>query len=234
MAAVVLVSSAVQSATGFGFSIVAVPFLVIILGVRDGVVVNLVLSMLANAAVTARVRRECATKIAGPMVAGALIGCVPGMLLLHFADVRLLKVFIAAIVTLVAVVLLAGVPVRFRQRRSSSVATGVTSGFLGGSTGLAGPPLTVYLGGLGLGKARYRATMAGYFTMLNVVLVPAQVIASGSYGLVLWSLLFLPAVAVGAWCGEHVFNRLGEGPFIRAVTIVVLAAGLGGLALSSF
>jgi uncharacterized membrane protein YfcA len=98
--------------------------------------------------------------------------------------------------------------------------------------GLAGPPLTVYLAGLGLDKAQYRATMAGYFAMLNVVLVPAQVVVSNSYGTVLWSMLLLPAVALGAWCGERIFRRLGEGPFIRAVTLVILAAGLGGLAVS--
>ncbi len=232
-AVVVLVSSAVQSATGFGFSIVAIPFLVMLLGVRDGVVVNLVLSMIANLAVTVRVREHCAVPIAAPMVAGSLFGLVPGILLLHHADVRFLKFSIAAVVTFVAIVLLSGVRFRFREQRSSSVATGVASGFLAGSVGLAGPPLTVYLAGLDLSKARYRATMAGYFAMLNVVLVPAQVVVANAYGVVWWSLLLLPAVALGSWCGERIFRRLGEGPFIRAVTLMILVAGLGGLALSA-
>jgi uncharacterized membrane protein YfcA len=231
---VVVVSSAVQSATGFGFSIVAIPFLVALLGVRDGVVVNLVLSMIANFAVTVRVRKHCEVPIASPMVAGSLFGLVPGILLLHHADVRFLKFSIAAVVTSVAIVLLTGVRFSFRPRRSSSVATGVASGFLAGSVGLAGPPLTVYLAGLDLSKVRYRATMAGYFAMLNVVLVPAQVVVSNSYGVVWWSLLLLPAVALGSWCGERIFRRLGEGPFIRAVTLMILVAGLGGLALSVF
>jgi uncharacterized membrane protein YfcA len=231
-AVVVLLSSAVQSATGFGFSIVAVPFLAALLGVRDGVVVNLVLSMIANIAVTARVRNHCSIPIALPMAAGSVFGLVPGILILHNADVRLLKIGIALLVTLVAVVLLTGMKFRFRQRRTSSVATGVASGFLAGSVGLGGPPLTVYLAGLDLSKERYRATMSVYFTILNIILVPAQVVASRSFDAVLWSLLLLPAVAAGGWFGQRVFVRIGESRFIRVVTLVVLAAGLGGLVMS--
>lgn len=229
---VVLVSSAVQSATGFGFSIVAIPFLAALLGVRDGVVLSLVLSMIANIAVTARVRDHCSIPIVLPMAVGSVFGLVPGMLLLYNADVRLLKIGIAVLVALVAVVLLTGMRFRFRQRRASSVATGVASGFLAGSVGLGGPPLTVYLAGLDLGKERYRATMSVYFTIFNIVLVPAQVVVSGSFDAVLWSLLLLPAVAVGGWFGHRVFVRVGESWFIRVVTLVVLAAGLGGLVMS--
>lgn len=234
VAAVVLVSSAVQSATGFGFSIVAVPFLVVLLGVRDGVVVNLVLSMVANAAVTARVRRHSSIPLVRQMAFGSVFGIVPGMVLLHHADVRLLKAGIAVIVTLVAVVLLTGARFRFRPRRAGGITTGVASGFLAGSVGLGGPPLTVYLAGLDLGKERYRATMSVYFTVLNVVLVPAQVVVSGSFAVVAWALFALPAVAAGGWLGERVFRRLGESWFIRVVTLVVLSAGLGGLAFNGF
>lgn len=229
---VVLVSSVVQAATGFGFSIVAIPFLTALLGVRDGVVVNLVLSMIANIAVTARVRDHCSIPIVWPMAVGSLFGLVPGMLLLYNADVRLLKVGIAVLVTLVAVVLLTGMRFRFRQRRASSVATGVASGFLAGSVGLGGPPLTVYLAGLDLTKQRYRATMSVYFTILNIVLVPTQVVVSRSFSVVVWSLLLLPVVAVGGWLGHRVFFRIGESWFIRLVTLFVLAAGLGGLVMT--
>lgn len=229
VAAVVLVSAAVQSATGFGFSIVAVPFLAVLLGVRDGVIVNLVLSMIANLAVTARVREHCSVPLVRMMALGSIFGLVPGMLVLYNTDVRILKIAIAVLVTLVAVILLTGARFRLRQRRATSVVTGLASGFLAGSVGLGGPPLTVYLVGLDLGKVRYRATMATYFTVLNVVLVPAQIVVSGSFDVVLWSLLLLPAVAVGGWLGERMFVRLGESVFIRAVTVIVLVAGLGGL-----
>jgi len=234
VAAVVVVSSAVQSATGFGFSIVAVPFLAVLIGVREGVVVNLVLSMIANAAVTARVRKHCSLPLVRTMAFGSIFGLVPGMLVLHNADVRILKTAISVLITFVAVILLTGARLRLRQRRATSVATGVASGFLAGSVGLGGPPLTVYLAGLDLSKVRYRATMSTYFTVLNVVLVPAQVVVSGSFHLVLWSLLLLPAVAVGGWLGERIFDRLGESVFLRAVTLVVLAAGLGGLLGTGF
>ncbi|NJC12975.1 putative membrane protein YfcA [Micromonospora profundi] len=229
VAAVVLVSSAVQSATGFGFSIVAVPFLAVLLGVRDGVVVNLVLSMIANAAVTVRVRQHSSVPLVRTMAFGSIFGLVPGMLVLYNADVRMLKIAIAVLVTIVAVILLTGARFRLPQRRATSVATGVASGFLAGSVGLGGPPLTVYLAGLDLGKVRYRATMSTYFTVLNIVLVPAQVVVSGLFRIVLWSLLLLPAVVVGGWLGERLFVRLGESVFIRVVTLVVLVAGLGGL-----
>jgi uncharacterized membrane protein YfcA len=227
--AVVLCSTAVQSATGFGFSVVALPFLVVLLGVRDGVVVNLVLSMVANAVVTVHVRRDAVGSIVRPMLIGGVLGLVPGIVLFHALDLDLLRAGIAVIVTLVALLLLFRVHWRAQERRSLSAITGVFSGLLGGVAGLSGPPLTVYFASLDLGKVRHRATMSVYFTLLNFVLVPAHVFTAGSGRAVLWSLVLLPAVPLGGWAGRWAFGRVNEIAFQRIVAVVVLAAGLSGV-----
>jgi uncharacterized membrane protein YfcA len=231
--AVVLFSAAVQSATGFGFSVVAVPFMVALLGVRDGVVVNLVLSMAANLAVTVRVRRDAERSIVRPMVVGGLLGLAPGLLLFHWLDLHLLRAGIAAVVTLVALLLLFRVRLPVTERRSLSVATGIGSGLLGGVAGLAGPPLTVYFSGLELGKVSQRATMSVYFTALNLVMVPAHLVTSGSSHVLVWSLLLLPALPFGARMGHWAFARVDELAFQRLVALVVLLAGVAGLVASA-
>jgi uncharacterized membrane protein YfcA len=226
---VVLCSSAVQSATGFGFSVVALPFLVVLLGVRDGVVVNLVLSMVANAAVTLHVHQDAVGSIVRPMLVGGVVGLVPGIVLFYSLDLHVLQAGIAVIVTLVALMLLFRVHWRTKERRSLSAVTGVFSGLLGGVAGLAGPPLTVYFASLDLGKVRHRATMSVYFTLLNFVLVPAHVLTARSGRAVIWSLVLLPAVPLGGWAGRWAFGRVDEVAFQRIVALVVLAAGLSGV-----
>jgi uncharacterized protein len=229
---VVAFSTAVQSATGFGFSVVAVPLLAAIIGVRDGVVVNLVLSMVANIAVTARVRHDARGSITRPMFAGGVLGLVPGLILFHRLDVQSLRLGIAVIVTLVALLLLLRLRLPLSESRGLSVATGVGSGLLGGVAGMSGPPLTIYLTGLGLGKVPQRATMAVYFALLNLVMVPAHVLASGSVRVLVWAVVLLPALPLGSRIGHWVFGRVDEAAFQRLVALLVLTAGISGLVAS--
>ncbi|MGH9281688.1 MAG: TSUP family transporter, partial [Acidimicrobiales bacterium] len=61
----VLLGSVAQATTGFGFSLIAAPFLVAAYEVPDGVQLNLLLSMAVNLAVLARTFRGVDLRTAG-------------------------------------------------------------------------------------------------------------------------------------------------------------------------
>lgn len=226
---IVLLASAVQATTGFGFSIVAVPPLTFVLGVREGIVVSLTLSLLTSLALSWRTMQLAERDIGRPIIASGVAGLVPGLAVFRFVDVRLLKVTIAVVVISAALVLAFGLTPRLRACRRNGLISGLASGFLSGSVGLGGPPVTLYLAGLSLDKEVYRATASRYFAALYLVLVPAQLILSPSLDALLRALLLLPAVAVGGWLGHRVFPRLSPLWFNRVVVLVVLAAGLTSL-----
>jgi len=226
---IVVLAAAVQSTTGFGFSIVAVPPLTIVFGVREGIVLNLTLSLLTSLSVSTRVRRSADRAVVRPVVVGGMVGLVPGLLLFHAADVSALKVAIAAVVVFAALAMLLGLTLRFQPRPRNGAISGFASGFLSGSVGLGGPPVTLYLAGLAFDKEAYRASMSRYFSALYLVLVPTQIVLSRSLDTMLWAVLLLPCLGAGGWLGHRVFTRIKQQWFDRLVVIVVLAAGLAAL-----
>lgn len=228
--AVIVVASAVQSVTGFGFSIAALPVLTLLFGVRNGIAINLVLSMITNAGVAWQHRHEAIREIKRPLLVGGVVGLVPGLLLFHLTAARTLRIVIAAVLALAAVLYLVGARWRLRESRAGSVAAGALSGCLQGSISLGGPPVSLYLSSIGLDKRAYRSTVASFFVIPNAINVPLHFVMSPpshpGRDLMLASGL-LVAVPAGNWMGRAAFHHLGQFWFEKIVlTLVLLAASI--------
>jgi len=232
---VVAVSAAVQSMTGFGFAILAVPILVALHDPRDAVVLAALLSTVATVVMWWRTRLEIRTRAAAPLVVGGLVGLPLGLLALHRFDVVWLK-FGAGLVTLTfGVALLIGTCRRpFRRPGAGPAApaswprlvTGLVSGVLAGSLGMPGPPLMILLHHEGAEKRVYRATSFAYFSLIYPV-VALGIIASGLAGpvVLLSCVSHLPALAIGTRLGEVGHDIIPQDRFTLGVLALLAAAG---------
>jgi uncharacterized protein len=228
--AVVVVASAVQSVTGFGFSIAALPVLTLLFGVRNGIDINLVVSAVTNAGIAWQHRHEAIREIGRPLLLGGVVGLIPGLLVFHLAAARTLRIAIAVVLALAAGTFLLGVRYRLTQCRTGSLAAGALSGCLQGSIALGGPPVSLYLSSIGLPKRAYRGTVATFFVIPNAINVPIHLIASPPShpwrDLMLASSLLI-VVPLGNWIGRAAFPHLGQLWFDRIVlTLVLLAASI--------
>lgn len=222
---VVIVAAAVQSVTGFGFSITALPILTLLFGVREGIDVNLILSAVTNAGVAWQNRLDAVREVRRPLILGGLLGLIPGLLLFELAAERTLRVVIAVALVSGAVLLLAGARVRLTKSRTGSLIAGLFSGCLQGSISLGGPPVSLYLTGLGLTNAAYRSTMATFFVIPNAINLPAHL--AGSPNLrrdLLTAASLLIALPIGNRLGCMAFPRLRQSWFKRIVLVLVIAA----------
>jgi len=139
----------VQRVTGMGSNLVIAPFLILIFGPVGGVVlVNMVGAVIA-AILTAQLRQGIDRPVFVRLLAGALVGCVPGVLVVRAMPEELLTPLIGAILLLGLVLsrALAGRFARdFAHEGRSGLAVG--AGFLSGATnvvsGAGGPPIAVF------------------------------------------------------------------------------------------
>jgi uncharacterized membrane protein YfcA len=232
-AAAVAAGAALQSATGFGFSIVAAPLVFAAVDPEEAVGLLIVLGSLVNLLTLATERRrprpvwrECVV-----LLGFALPGAVAGVAVLRALDPVALQVAVSlgVVATLVAR--------RIASHRTmpawAGPVAGLASGGLTTSTTTSGPPLIVYLLGRRLEPAQVRDTMPVCFLGLSLVGVLALWM-TGTEGAVpdaeLVAIL-VPVVVAGHVAGRPLFAALVRGGRYDAVlTAVLIASVLAGLA----
>jgi uncharacterized membrane protein YfcA len=235
-AAAVAAGAALQSATGFGFSIVAAPLVFAAFEPEEAVGLLILLSALVNLLTLVSERRrprpvvrECAV-----VLVFALPGAVAGVALLQALDPVALQIAVSVgvVATLIAR--------RLAKRRTPAWGgpiAGFASGALTTSTTTAGPPLIVYLLGRGLEPAQVRDTVPVCFLGINLVGVIALWVTgtSGAVPDARVVALLVPVAAVGHLAGRPLFAALvRSGRYEAVLTAILIASVASGLAAAVF
>jgi uncharacterized protein len=172
----------VQSASGFGFALVAAPALTATIGPLAAVPTIALLGSLVNALTLAGERRRSALlrHHAAVLVAASVPGMFLGALVLAHAPRDLLRGLVA-VVTLVSVALYLGERRlgRERVRRASGVAPAVLAGALGAASGINGPPLVAHLRRWGATPEQMRETLAAFFLVSGLLTLGAIAAVAG-------------------------------------------------------
>ncbi len=217
----------VQSASGFGFALVAAPALTATLGPVVAVPTIALLGAVVNALTLVGERHRSALlgRKAAVLIGASVPGMFVGALVLAHAPRDLLRALVA-VVTLVSV----AVYVRERRlgregaRRASGVAPAVLAGALGAASGINGPPLVAHLRRWGATPEQMRETLAAFFlvsgllTLGAIALVGALELAPGLGWL-------FGAAVLGQLAGRLAFDRLSA--YREAAVLATLALALG-------
>lgn len=166
-----------------------------------------------------------------PMLLAGALGVPVGALLLAHIDPGVFRFGTGFLLVAFSAVMLTG-RVRWasgKGGRIADAAIGLGGGLMGGLAGLSGPLPTMWATLQGWSKDYRRGVFQGY----NAAILALTLAAHAVEGLVTrevgwFYLLALPGTLVGVQSGLHVYRRLGERAFDRAI---VLMLGLSGLAL---
>ncbi len=122
LAGVTLIAAVVQGAVGFGFSLLAVSFFLLIIQSGDAVHLLIIINFTISLALIAKVRRDVNWALWTRLVAGALLGLPLGLIAFNNADVDQLRI-------LAGVAILTFVVITVFRRSDESGRTGPTEGF---------------------------------------------------------------------------------------------------------
>ena len=228
--AVLGLAALVSSATGFGYALMATPFLAVALDPRTAVAVIMVSWMSLAVLLVRDTYRLMDPRRIGRLFAVAALGVPVGAYGLARLDAETMRAAIGAfsLVAAAALSLRPGPPLR--REGLATVAAGLLSGVLAGASAMSGPPVVL----LGL-KQRwehrsFRADLVGYFVALHVLAIFAfqrvDLVGGRILTLSLWA---QPGILGGFALGMQLKARMSQDRYRR------LAAGLvslgGGLAL---
>lgn len=217
---VVLIASLLQASTGYGFSIVAVPFLLMLYPSHMAVQVNMVLSLCLSGFMLFKIGKEVDRRLLVDLIKGSTIGLIPGILIYLYVNVHLLKMVVGAFILIFTVLLI--LKVTIRQSKNKDLFAGGISGMLATSIGVPGPPLLLYFSGAKIDKAVLRSTTLGYYLFIYLIGLVLQILFSGTSQKVwLTSAIALPTLIAGIFLGQILFRWMGAGTF-RIITYVIL------------
>jgi uncharacterized protein len=227
---IVLVASFLGGVTGFGYSLVATPLLLLTgYSLPFVVTANLAIALVTRISVAVRFRRSMWPRRVAMLIGGAVPGLWLGVLILGAVNATDIKVA-AGIVTMIAAALLArsvAAPPPRHQIPGAAALAGFFGGFLGASTSLNGVAPVLLLARDKASPRSFLADLAMYFVGANAIGL-AILAAEGTMDTDALSpafLVWLPGSLLGNWLGTTLGPRLPEVGFRRLTLAVVFVAG---------
>lgn len=169
-------------------------------------------------------------------LACGLVMLVMSAQLVRVLDARVLYGLIGAPIALFAALQLAGWHPKLAQRSARiEAAVGSFAGFIGGMSGIWGPPTVAYLTAIDTPKQDQMRAQGVIYGLAAVALAGSH-IQTGVFRVesLPLTLVILPFALVGVWLGFRVQDRIPQVAF-RSVTLVVLVfAGLNLLRRAAF
>jgi uncharacterized membrane protein YfcA len=221
IAGVVALAATAQGLSGFGFSLVSIPLLALVVPVKAAVVGGAMLGLLLSGSVVARDHRHVAWRTAGVLFVAALVGMPIGVWVIERVREQPLQVAIALIV-------LAFTGLLWRRVRlptgsvAAELGVGFASGVLSTSTGMSGPPLVIALQARGVTPSAFRATLAVVFlggsAVSLVLFVRAGLVTHDAWRV---AAAGIPGLAAGLILGEWWFRQVDHERF-RSIVLVLL------------
>jgi uncharacterized membrane protein YfcA len=225
-ALVIVFSGFINALTGFGFIIVAAPFLVHLLPPKQVAATALVLGVTISLVIAYRERATINLRVAVLMALAAVLGIPLGVAVLNRVSPSTLKIMVGAIVILVTLPMTRGFRLPATRQQLLSLLSGFLSGVLSGICGMSGATAALFFTGYAWEPSHVRPTIAGFNAITSAVTL-AWLFLSGTIGREeFWSaLLFLPLVLLGLLLSNVLRFRVDRRHFRPLTFLLVLIAG---------
>lgn len=228
--AAVVMGAGMQRVTGMGFALVAAPFLVLLLGPVEGVVLVNVCGAVTAGAIIFRVVKDIDWKRYAALAASALLGIIPAAVLIRLIPAPVLEISIGVILAVGLTVLLVLKSATLPQRRRYLLTAGGLSGFMNTAAGVGGPAVSMYSIATRWQHKSFAATMQPYFFTIGTFSLISKAITVPATFPVLPLAMWL-AVAVACLAGLVLGDLASRHVPARAAQILlIILAYLGAAA----
>lgn len=218
-------ASFAQTLSGFGFSLLAVPLMTLVVSPRDAVVVATIIGSISTSSQAFIDRKHVDVPIARRLILASYAGMPFGLMAFVFVSETGLRLVLGVVVVTAAVLLMRGFHLRDDRHRFDWL-LGIVSGFLSTSTSTNGPPLVFLMQARRLDPATFRATINTVFAVVNLgalaLFASAGKVNSNNLSGVA---VALPSLGIAIAVGYTVRRRITQARFnALVITLMFLSA----------
>lgn len=216
-----------QGCLGFGFGMISVPLLLMVLAASEVVPMQIALSLMLSVPLAWQVRHHLTPTLVFPLLLGALAGLPVGFKLMALFDGPYLKLTIGVILVAMSVAMLSGWSRPIKSQLPALFPVGFLSGILQTTSAMSGPPIILFLTNQGMDKDQFRANILMYFALLCGISTVGYV----SQGIFTQPVLqrmgvFSISLMIGGFIGARLSNRIPQDLFRKLALIVAAVMGL--------
>ncbi len=220
----------VSGLSGFGTGLAGMPLW--LLAVHPVIAAQLAAfsAVISQAQTLGTVRYALSWSHLGPITLAGLVGVPIGVWLLPSIPIGAFKLGIGCTLIIFCLFLLV-VPADWRLKhryRPIELIMGFAGGFMGGLTGVPGPPVIMW----GTVQSWTRQERRALYQVFILVILFAMLAASAFNGLIGWALLkgallVAPATILGAYLGAWLYKRVDDRRFDRIILTILMLSGIG-------
>jgi|LGOV01.1.fsa_nt_gb uncharacterized membrane protein YfcA len=225
--AIFFISGLLQGMTSFGFSLIALPLLGLVLDIKLIVPVLVIYSFIMNTTIIVNLYKHIKIKEIIWIAFFGMLFTPIGMQILLFMDGELLKMLVGLFIFGFSILLFFNKHFKIKNIWAERIVTGGISGILNGSVSFSGPPMVIFLSNKGVEKQQFRANLTFYFWILNVMTIPTFIIGGLiTSQTIIFTFKYVGFLLIGVIIGVYFGNRLKENVFKRLVIIVLMVLGI--------
>jgi uncharacterized membrane protein YfcA len=226
--AAVFVAGVVRGFSGFGFALLSISAVSMVLPPAVVVPAMWLLDFIAGLNLLPSILRKVHWRSIAVLTAAAVVATPVGVYALATLPSPLMRIGLALIVLVSALALLSGFQLRRMPTTAETAATGLAAGLLNGAFGIGGPPIILFFLGSPLALEAGRASIIAAFLIMDLTGLPALL----AFGLITAEALkllvvCLPSLVVGILVGSRLVGRMDEAVVRRA--LLVLLIGMAGV-----
>jgi uncharacterized membrane protein YfcA len=224
---IVFLSSFVRSAFGFGDALIAMPMLVIFIGIDEATPLVALISYTIAMLVLIKNWAHADLKNVWQLARSSIVGIPLGVILLKSAHDGIVKMILAVIIITFSLYKIVKPSFTLKNSRKKTFLFGFVAGILGGAYNMNGLAIAIYGTLNHWGPYMFRATLQGYFLSTGFFILATHGISG------LWTanvfylyLLSLPIVFLAIIMGHFTNRYLPPGRFDIYVHMLLIAIGV--------
>ena len=223
---IICIAAVLQSISGFGFSLLAMPLLSIFVDIQDAVVIATLCGIFTNAVHLRKDFQLVERSIARRISLSALIGMPLGVVVLSVFSATHMRAIIGVVIVVLVFLMMRNFILK-TENTNVDIVLGAFSGLLATSVSTNGPPLVFLLQSKQLDPWRLRATLAYVFTISGCAsFIVLMIAGKGSIEASQYAMLSLPAMYLGTVVGRKARLRVTQEAFKRLMYVLLLATAV--------
>ncbi len=227
IAGIVFLAAFTHSLSGFGFALIVMPLITLVIGLRMASPLVALAGLTACAVNVLRHRQAVNLREVLRLGVASAVGIPVGTWALANVDESAIKALMGLILIAYALFALVRPTAAGRCSPRWVYAVGFVAGCLGGAYNTSGPPVIVYGSLRQWPKEKFRAVLQAFFSLNAALVVASHCVAHNlTADVASYYLYAAPAILLGSWLGSRVDGKLHTDRFRTLVMVMILALGL--------
>ena len=228
---IVITTHFLEGITGFGCTVLAMPFSIMLLGIDTARPVLTVYALLLALYLAVRYRKSISFAHYGKMIGAMLLGLPVGILAYDILPRRQLLLVLAVFMILVSVrgilksfgIIRKGAPIK----NAPALYLVFLGGIIHGAFSSGGPLVIIYASEKIKDKSVFRATLCLIWSTLNTILL-AQMLINRQIdgGAIRLAGMALPFLIAGTLLGDYAHKHIRDTVFTKLTFLILLATGI--------